>query len=241
MTDDVFNESDTADQTVQDVTPEDVNTQETSEPVDVFADKLASITNEDGTPKYSDVASALESIPHAQQHISTLEKEAKELREKLAREQAAKDLLAKQLGAKPTQQPQSLTEDDIARIALEAQTKAEQQRTAESNVAAVNSTFSELYGSKAKEQMQTLAKESGMSVSQIRELAKSSPTAVYRLAGIEAPKKGGTPPPAPGQGTGDIINPPPTPPQPKSVMGGSNSKDLVDAWKTAGEIARSNQ
>ena len=231
---DVFEQAGDQDQGQQGGTENTENAQETSSQ-DVFADKLSTITNEDGTPKYTDVASALDSIPHAQSHIQTLESEAAELKAQLEREKAAKELLAKQVQKpEPSGQP-GLTAEDVARIAQETQQKANQANAEQANVNAVNAKFSELYGGKAVEQMQTIAKESGMSVAAIKQLAKQSPQAVFRLAGINTQQKP-LAPKTPGSGSGDQFNEPRQPDTPKSVMGGSSTKEIVNAWKQAGEI-----
>ena len=241
MTGDVFNAAENQDQGDQGGTGNTQNNQDTSSQ-DVFADKLASITTEDGKPKYTDVASALDSIPHAQAHISTLEKEAAELREKLAREQAARELLAKQLGDnKSSPAQQGLTEEQVAEIAMRTQQAAQESQKAQANVDSVNATFSELYGEKAVQQMQLIARESGMAISEIRALAAKSPQAVYRLAGINTPPQGSTPPKSPGQGSGDQFTKPKEPVVPKSVMSGSSTADMVANWHAAGEIVRNRQ
>ena len=224
---DVFETTENPDQGTQTTEP-----QAQPQPVDVFADKLNTILNEDGTPKYPDVASALDSIPHAQQHIQKLEREAAELRDKLAREQAAKDLLAKQTEKAPQSQ---LTEEQAARIAMEAQQKAMQRQTEEANVATVNSTFSQVYGSKASEEMQKLATESGMSIDKIKDLAKTSPQAVFRMAGIQPKTTTPVPPKAPGAGSHDQFTERPAPTPPKSVMGGGSTADVMASWNAAKE------
>lgn len=48
-----------------------------------FSSMLATITREDGTQKYGSVEDALKSIPYKEQHLSKIEKENQELRNKL--------------------------------------------------------------------------------------------------------------------------------------------------------------
>lgn len=208
-------------------------------PVDAFADKLTSIMNADGTPKYTDVAQALDSIPHAQLHISTIETENATLKEQLNAATAAKDLLAKQAGEKPAPAT-GLTSEQVAAISRQTMEETAQANTEAANVASVNAKFSELYGDKAIEQMATIAQQSGMSVQAVKQLAKSSPGAVLRLAGITSPISAPVPPKTPGVGQGDNFTPPLKPEPPKSIMGGSNTKDLVANWRQAGEIAKLN-
>lgn len=209
-------------------------------PVDAFADRLNVIVNADGTPKFADVAQALDSIPHAQSHIQTIESENAALKAELDAAKAAKDLLAKQVQEKPA--PASgLTPEQVAEISRQTMVEAAQANSEAANIAAVNAKFSELYGSKATEQMSTIAQQSGMSVAAVKELAKASPSAVFRLAGISLPNQAPVPPKTPGQGSGDNFTPPRVPEPPKSIMGGSDTKDLVANWRAAGEAITQKQ
>lgn len=204
-------------------------------PADVFSDQLASIKNADGTPKYADVAQALDSIPHAQDHITTIEGENESLKAALAKAEAAKELLEKAGNA--NQQTAGLTVEEVAQITQDTlAAQADSSRKAD-NVISVNSKFSELYGDKANEQMKALAKDSGITVAEIKTIAEKSPLAVFRMAGINSQS---TPAPrTPGEGVGDNFQPPlkKTDP-PKSVMSGATSQQMVDNWKAAREIIK---
>ncbi len=46
----------------------------------VFADQLASITNERGEPKYKDLPTALQALKHSQEYIPSLKQENETLR-----------------------------------------------------------------------------------------------------------------------------------------------------------------
>ena len=203
---------------------------------DANADKLNTILNADGTPKYTNVAQALDSIPHAQEHISTIERENAALKEQLDLATAAKDLLAKQMGETPAPST-GLTAEEVARITRQTMGETTQANKEAANVASVNEKFTQLYGEKAVAQMSEIAQQSGMTVQAVKELAKTSPSAVFRLAGISPANQAPVVPKTPGQGQGDTFIPPHTPEPPKSIMGGSNTKDLVANWRAAGEIA----
>ncbi len=205
---------------------------------DPHADKLTGILNADGTPKYTNVAQALDSIPHAQEHISTIETENASLKEQLNAATAAKDLLAKQVSDKPT--PTSLTAEEVARISRQTLQETAQANSEAANVASINAKFSELYGSKAQEQMSEVAQQSGMTIKAISDLAKTSPSAVLRLAGINPAASAPVVPKTPGMGSQDNFTPPPTLETPKSIMGGGDTKDVVANWRAAGEIAKQN-
>lgn len=209
-----------------------------AQPANDYTDQLSQILNADGTPKYSTVADALSSIPHAQTHIATIEGENASLKEQLAKAQAAKELLEKAAGDNANQ-PTSLTPEEVAEITQRTMTAQEEAKREAANVGAVNAKFSELYGEKAATEMKKLAKDSDMSIAEIRALAARSPAAVYRLAGITSPSA--TPPPSrtPGVGVGDNFQPAPKQPEPgKSVMNGATTKDMIASWKAAGEVIK---
>lgn len=233
MTDDVFNQETPAPDPAQNAAPE--ANQET-QPQDAFGDKLASITNADGSPKYTDVAQALDSIPHAQEHIQTIEGENATLKSELAKAQAAKELLEKAAGnTNPANT--GLTAEEVAKITQQTlQDNAETSRKAD-NVNSVNAKFSELYGNKAADQMKALAADSGMTVDAIKELAEKSPLAVYRMAGIDSQSK--PTPKTPGDGVGDNFQPPTREVNPpKAVMSGASTQQMVENWRAAGEIIK---
>lgn len=209
-------------------------------PTDAFADQLAAIQNEDGTPKYADVAQALGSIPHAQEHIQTIEGENATLKSELAKAQAARELLEKQAGTtKPT--TDALTPEQVAEISQRTFQQQEQANREAANVNAVNAKFSELYGEKSSSEMSRIAADAGMSVAEVKDLAKRSPSAVFKLAGISQ-----SPPPPPsrtqGVGAGDNFHATNSAPEPgKSVMSGATSKQMIESWKAAGEVVKANQ
>jgi LysM repeat protein len=232
MTDDVFADDSTAQPSDQDTQVAQPQHEQSSDP---FAEHLSAITKEDGTPKYTDVAHALESIPHAQAHISTLEADNAKLKEDLAEAKAAKELLAKQ---KSEQQPAptGLTAEEVAKIAASTMTQAEEAKVKDANVNAVRSAFSTQYGEKAKDEMQRIAAENGMTVAGVKALAETSPNAVLKLAGI-APQSQ-TPAVKTPPGSVDNFTPQKPAPAPGSIMGGSNTADLVANWKAAGEAIK---
>lgn len=226
QTSDVFDE-------VKDPAPvsdtDDANNQNPAQ--DPFADQLGTILREDGTPKFTDVAQALESIPHADKHIKTLESELKEARETLAREQAAKELLQKSAIKEPGQA--TLTAEQVAEIATRTMAEREAADKQTANVDLVRAQFSKQYGDKAGEEMSRVASSSGMTKAQLKALSASSPQAVLKLAGIKVEN---TPvQKTPYTAGNDLPSPQPKPAQPKSVMAGANTKEMIEGWRAAGE------
>lgn len=140
--------------------------------------------------KYKTPEDALKSVPHAQSHIQTLENELKAAKEELQKRKTAEELLdaIKQQGT-VTQQTTPGVEidpDALSGIVERVLDKKTQQMQAQANVSIVTSQFTAKYGDKAEQVYNTLAKENGLSVAQLNQLAISSPTAVLKLAGFDS-------------------------------------------------------
>jgi len=139
--------------------------------------------------KYKTAEDALKSVPHAQKHISTLEEENRQLKEELIKRKAAEEVLneiKKSAFQQEKETPASVEADpnvlsQIVEQVLEKKTLATQQQT---NASIVTSRFTEVFGTKAEETYNKLAKDHGMSVLQLNQLALSSPAAVLALAGL---------------------------------------------------------
>lgn len=138
--------------------------------------------------KYQSVEDALKAIPHAQQHISTIEQENAALRAELEKRRTAEELLAdiKQGVTNPGQPPKvDLNQEVVSEIVRAALSQEKQKEKAQANVQTVTTTFTQAFGDKAEEAFIKLAGESGMSVSQLNQLAMTSPDAVLKLAGLK--------------------------------------------------------
>lgn len=190
--------------------------------------------------KYRTAEDALKALPHAQGHIKTLEEEAKQLREELAKRKAAEELLEEfkasgVLGGdrqKPTEQANVNYEEIVASVLA----KKEAATTAQKNISTVVSAFTSTFGDKTKgeEMYNKVAEESGLSVAALNQLAATSPEAVMRLAGIT--KKQET---MPGRVQGTInaetFGDKPNTELSARLKPGASTKDMVNAWKIAGQ------
>jgi hypothetical protein len=185
--------------------------------------------------KYSDVTTALGSIPHAQQHISTLEKELAETRAELEKRAKLEDAIAKLEGK--DQFPVETKTESIDPAKLVEEVKAslrqdEQINRAKANLGTVESKLVEVYGDKAKEKFEEASARLNMSAQVLTALAKDSPEAALALIGV--PKAEGNP-----QGTSesdvntsalkDVGEPAPK----KNVMYGASTKDVIDEWRNS--------
>lgn len=191
--------------------------------------------------KYRTAEDALKALPHAQKHISTLEEEAKQLREELARRKAAEELLEEfktsgVLGGQHNPQTHEQTSVDYEQIVASVLAKEQAKLTAKQNQETVVSAFTTTFGDKTKgeEMYNKVAEESGLSIAALNQLAATSPEAVMRLAGIT--KKQET---IPGK-VNSTVNPQAFNDKPQGELSarlkpGASTKDMVSAWRVAGE------
>ena len=192
--------------------------------------------------KYQSAEEALKSVPHAQKHIQTLESELQTLKEELAKRKTAADILDELksgISKETTPQAVEIDPDKIAQLVDQTLTVKEKQRIFKENTESVTSKFTEQFGDKAEEVYNTIAKEAGLSVAQLNSLAGNSPRAVLRLAGLDKVTS-----PIPGKPSGSVNtqafqNTKPTELSAR-VPKGASTKDLVNAWKAAGEKVKQN-
>lgn len=190
--------------------------------------------------KYRTAEDALKALPHAQGHIKTLEEEAKQLREELAKRKTAEELLEEfkvsgVLGGN-RQEPAVTPSVDVEQVVASVLAKEKAQSTAKQNQETVVSAFTATFGDKTKgeEMYNKVAEESGLSVAALNQLAATSPEAVMRLAGIT--KKQET---VPGkvQSTVNVqaFNDKPQGELSSRVKPGASTKDVVAAMRIARE------
>lgn len=162
-----------------------------------YADLLKGITTEDGRPKYNSLEDAINSIPHSQKHISTLEQELKQLREEreaLVREQENRKKVEDTMNAvnapkgEQSAKPE-LDKEELVSMIDQVLGQHKQQETAQNNVKAVVSALTEKFGDQdaAEKAYVTKAQELGIDVDILNNLAKSSPAAVLAYFGTSAP------------------------------------------------------
>lgn len=187
--------------------------------------------------KYQTPEEALKSVPHAQKHIQTLELELASVKEELTKRRTAQELLDEIKSGLPTENtPQAVEfdQDRLAQIIDQTLTAKEQQRTAKQNTQTVTEEFTKKYGDKAEEVYFSIAKESGLTVQQLNALSANAPSAVLKLAGLNkgtvgiASKNSGTV-------NTQTFNTDQQQQLSARVPKGASTRDLVSAWKIAGE------
>ena len=188
--------------------------------------------------KYQSVEDALKSVPHAQKHIQTLESELAAAREELAKRKTAEELLDEiKSGIQPKGDTPSgeFDQDKLLEIVGQTIEYREQQKVARSNVDLVASKLTAQFGPQAEQVYKNLAKDNGLTEQQLNTLSATSPNAVLKLAGLAESK-----PTIPSKSSGDVNTQALKPTQNSAelsarVKPGSTTKDLVNAWRAAGE------
>lgn len=190
--------------------------------------------------KYSSVEDALKSVPHAQKHIKTLEEELAQAKVELERRKTAEQILSEiKSGNQQTETPSgnTVTPDIVAQLVEQSLAQNMRRQTEAQNTNQVVSAFKSKFGEKAEEAYNSIAAESGLTVEQFNNLAKTSPALILKLAGL-GEKKGDIPPvvksnssirtegQTPANGVDQLT---------ARVKPGASTKDLVNAWKIAGQ------
>lgn len=142
--------------------------------------------------KYGTVEAALKSIKPAQEHISKLEAEAKELRDKLkaledsAYEKQVKAALATEEGAAT---PAQIDIDKVVNSAVaKALTQTERVAQEKARQKVVVDAALKTWGDAAEASLYAKAGELGLSPDQINQLSATSPEAALKLLGLEPAK-----------------------------------------------------
>jgi len=189
--------------------------------------------------KYSSAEEALRSVPHAQQHIKTLEEEMAQLKEELSKRKTTQELLDEiKSGGQPvanTTQETGLNQDNIMELVNQTLKQNEQKKTAQANASRVASSFTEKYGSNAESVYNSLAKDLNLTPQKLNELAATSPNLVLRLADLEPNTQTSVSKTSSSVNTEAFAANKPRAEVSAKVPKGASTKDLVNAWKAAGE------
>lgn len=189
--------------------------------------------------KYASAEDALRSVPHAQQHIKTLEEEMAQLKEELAKRKTTQELLDEiKSGVRPagnTTQEGGLNQDTVMELVNNTLKQNEQKKLAQANASQVASKFNEKYGSNAETVYNSLAKDLNLTPQKLNELAATSPNLVLRLADLEGNVQTNVPKSSGSVNTEALGLNKPKAGLSAKVPKGASTKDLVNAWRAAGE------
>lgn len=186
--------------------------------------------------KYASVDKALEALPHAQEHISKIERENAEMREKLAEAIAVEEVykkLTESFNRPDGVTPPAAGLDEASIDALLERKLAEKDALtiANANTQRVKDALIAKFGEKAQEVYETKAKELGVSVQFLNDVVKKSPKAAEELFGIKG-KEAAPASSTPGINTA-TLNTNRHPQQPSAKVQGSSTEALVAAWRAA--------
>lgn len=175
-------------------TPEG-NIDDVSETKEDFIKKVVELKGE----HWSDPDTLAKGYFHAQQRIKDLEEAvgeareqdyAKKLLEQLQQQApASTQRVVEEEKGRQDDDKTSLTPEGLQSLIEKTLTDREKNNSVAANVSTADSKLTELYGTEAKATVQKKAKELGMSVSRLQEIAGESPTAFFRLIGEEPPVK----------------------------------------------------
>lgn len=187
--------------------------------------------------KYKSPEDALRSVPHAQEHISTLEAELAQVKEELSKRKTAQELLDEiksehQVEATPSQP--EVNQDTIEQLVQKKLEQNEMSKRAKANADSVANKFTAKFGDQAETAYNQIAKDSGMTVQQLNSLAASSPNAVLKMAGLMGADAPVSTTARGSVNTEALNNAPKTETLSARVPKGASTKDLVTAWKNAG-------
>jgi hypothetical protein len=185
---------------------------------DPFADKLKTIVNDQGQPKYETTDKALEALAASQAHIKKLEDEAKareqetaRLREEATKASALEEIVQRLTGtpnkAKEVETPTNPV--DVEKVIAEKITQVlsveKQKEAANANGLVVRNALVTKFGDldKARDAVNAKAAELGMTNESLGTLSAQNPKLVLTLFGLSAPNS-----------TSNVTTPSSTPLQP---------------------------
>lgn len=151
---------------------------------------LAGIVNAEGKQKYASIEEALKGAAAAQEHISRLETENTQFKQKVEKSTTLQDVLEamkprEDNGEEVKSSAPELNEDMLAQLLEKVVEKKESETAKRSNAQTVAAKFKELHGEDAEAKYLEAAASVGMSKAQINSLAASNPTAVFKLLGVD--------------------------------------------------------
>jgi hypothetical protein len=142
--------------------------------------------------KYKTLEDALKSIPHAQSHISNLEKEMAEMREDLNKRLSAEEVLKKiqerDKAPKEENTTPPMDTDTLRNLVKDTYKEMTAEEKASANIRLVDEKMKEAYGEKAVNVLQKKAAELGVTVDFLASTAATSPAGFFKLVGLENTK-----------------------------------------------------
>lgn len=187
--------------------------------------------------KYATAEEALKSVPHAQKHIATLEAEMKALKEDLGKAKSAEEVYetVKEMmatGKQPSPAAVTTVVPDLDTLLDRKLEAREQALKAKENTELVKQALVAQFGDKAIDVYKEKAATLGIGVEFLNDLCAKSPNAAFELLGVK-PARTVSPTTQKGTVNTTLLNATKTTPQPKSVMGGAPTSEVIQAWRAA--------
>jgi len=180
-------------ETNQEQTPPVVEQAAPKEQVDIWVEKLLTITRPDGTPKYETVEAALDAIKFQNEHIARIEADNALLAEKAKENETLQETI-KRLGGnmnaneKPAVpaanggQDAEAAEELVKKILNQTLSERDQVTQAVNNIKQVQDTLIAKYGpEKTRELVANKAKELGTTQEKLKQLSATDPKLVLQL------------------------------------------------------------
>lgn len=186
--------------------------------------------------KFSDLNKAMESIPYAQTHIEKLEQELADTRSKLEARTSVEEALQefKSRSSQDTPTSQAIDLNEIDNLIEQRLTQRDYQQQSKGNIDVVVKELTGQFGSadKAEEAFEAKAKEIGVDIGFMNDLAAKSPKAALALftPGSKVAPAGVT---TSSLNTEAFGSQPRQPTPVKGVMHGSSTSDVLGAWRAA--------
>lgn len=219
--------------------PEQVTPPVVTPTTPVIPQELADIVG--AGKKYSTVEEALKSVPHAQKHIVSLETELAQIKAELEKRKTTEELLneIKTAGTSQvsTNTSTGVTPETVTQLVAQTIKQREIQKEEEANTNKVISVFKTKFGEHAEATYIKIAEESGISIKSLNLLAATSPSAVFKLAGLDekTTMNTGIQKPTSSVNTQALDNNTNNDNLSSRVGKNTSTKNLLTAWKIAGQ------
>lgn len=144
--------------------------------------------------KYKSLEDALRSVPHAQDHISRLERELAEMREDLGKRLSAEEALNKILEQRQSREeegtpPPDFSPDTLKNLVKDTYKEVTDDERRARNVEQADKAVRDKWGDKAADMLALKAQELGVGIKFLQDTASHSPKAFYNLVGLEGGPK----------------------------------------------------
>lgn len=196
---------------------------------------LAGIKREDGTQKFENANTALESIKPKDDHIKDLETQVATLKADLERAGTQEEILAKFIGNKtPVEAPKpeatQLDPDTVKTMLTELIDTRDANAKSDANVKKVAQELTKVYGDKAPDIISSIATKMNITEDFLKEVIAKSPEAAFEILGLTK-AEGAAPANLSGSHNTEGFNKA-APTKPKSVLGDMfiTENEVKDCW-----------